>query len=62
VSISARGVRLIETVAPTSEAIYAAITRRYGARKLRELQAMLHELEGAAMRVSEGDGGIGEFE
>jgi homoprotocatechuate degradation regulator HpaR len=50
VSISAKGVRLIETVAPTSEAIYAAITRRYGARKLRELQDMLHELEG---RLSE---------
>src|SRR6202042_1083672 len=30
VSISARGLRLIEAVAPTSEAIYAAITRRYG--------------------------------
>jgi homoprotocatechuate degradation regulator HpaR len=47
VSISARGVKLIETVAPTSEAIYAAITRRYGARKLAELQGMLHELEGS---------------
>jgi len=47
VSISARGVKLIETVAPTSEAIYAAITRRYGARKLAELQDMLHELEGS---------------
>src|SRR5712672_259804 len=46
VSISAKGVKLIETVAPTSEAIYAAITRRYGARRLRELQDMLHELEG----------------
>src|SRR6202161_4265601 len=39
VSISAKGVRLMETVAPSSEAIYAAITRRYGARKLRELPA-----------------------
>jgi homoprotocatechuate degradation regulator HpaR len=45
VSISARGFRLMETVAPSSEAIYSAITRRYGARKLAELQAMLHELE-----------------
>jgi homoprotocatechuate degradation regulator HpaR len=45
VSISAKGVRLIEAVAPTSEAIYAAITRRYGARKLAELQDMLHALE-----------------
>jgi homoprotocatechuate degradation regulator HpaR len=56
VSISAKGLKLIETVAPTSEAIYDAITRRYGARKLRELQEMLHELEGAASRAGEGDG------
>ena len=45
VSISAKGFRLMETVAPSSEAIYSAITRRYGARKLAELQEMLHELE-----------------
>jgi homoprotocatechuate degradation regulator HpaR len=45
VSISARGVRLIEAVAPSSEAIYAAITRRYGARKLADLQEMLSALE-----------------
>src|SRR4029078_7783330 len=45
VSISARGVKLIAAVAPTSEAIYAAITRRYGARRLAELQDMLHALE-----------------
>jgi len=57
VSISARGVKLIETVAPSSEAIYAAITRRYGARKLRELQGMLHELEGTLSALhSEGEG------
>jgi homoprotocatechuate degradation regulator HpaR len=47
VSISARGVKLIEAVAPSSEAIYADITRRYGARKLAELQDMLHALEGS---------------
>jgi homoprotocatechuate degradation regulator HpaR len=47
VSISARGLRLIEAVAPSSEAIYAAITRRYGVRKLAELQDMLHALEGS---------------
>jgi homoprotocatechuate degradation regulator HpaR len=47
VSISAKGLRLIEAVAPSSEAIYAAITRRYGARKLAELQDMLHALEGS---------------
>jgi homoprotocatechuate degradation regulator HpaR len=47
VSISAKGLKLIEAVAPTSEAIYAAITRRYGARRLAELQDMLHALEGS---------------
>jgi homoprotocatechuate degradation regulator HpaR len=46
VSISAKGLKLIEAVAPTSEAIYAAISERYGARKLAELQDMLHALEG----------------
>ena len=45
VSISAKGLKLIEAVAPSSEAIYAAITRQYGARKLGELQDMLHALE-----------------
>ena len=45
VSISPKGLRLIEAVAPTSEAIYAEITKRYGTRKLAELQAMLHVLE-----------------
>jgi DNA-binding MarR family transcriptional regulator len=45
VSISAKGLKLIEVVAPSSEAIYAAITKRYGARKLAELQDMLGALE-----------------
>jgi homoprotocatechuate degradation regulator HpaR len=45
VSISAKGLKLMAAVAPTSEAIYAAITRRYGARKLAELQEMLAALE-----------------
>jgi homoprotocatechuate degradation regulator HpaR len=65
VSISAKGLKLIEAVAPTSEAIYAAITRRYGARKLAELQDMLRELEGSLslLRVRGGtDAGAGEFE
>jgi homoprotocatechuate degradation regulator HpaR len=47
VSISTKGLKLIEAVAPSSEAIYAAITRRYGVRKLAELQDMLHALEGS---------------
>ena len=45
VSISSKGLKLIEAVAPTSEAIYAEITNRFGARKLAELQDMLGELE-----------------
>jgi homoprotocatechuate degradation regulator HpaR len=47
VSISQKGLKLIELVAPTSEAIYAAITERYGARELGELQDMLSTLEGS---------------
>jgi DNA-binding MarR family transcriptional regulator len=54
VSISAAGLRLIEAVAPSSEAIYAAITRRYGARKLRALQDMLHALEGSLSELRKG--------
>ncbi|MGY4161665.1 MULTISPECIES: homoprotocatechuate degradation operon regulator HpaR [unclassified Bradyrhizobium] len=56
VSISAKGLKLIEAVAPTSEVIYAAITRRYGARKLAELQEMLGALEAslAGMGAAEG--------
>lgn len=45
VSISAKGLKLIEAVAPTSEAIYAEITRRFGARRLSELHEMLAVLE-----------------
>ncbi len=59
VSISTKGLKLIEAVAPSSEAIYAAITRRYGARKLAELQDMLHALEHSlsGMEVAE-EGGV----
>src|SRR5258706_14869978 len=45
VSITAKGLKLIEAVAPPSEAIYAEITGRFGARKLAELQDMLGVLE-----------------
>jgi homoprotocatechuate degradation regulator HpaR len=45
VSISREGVKLMASVAPSSEAIYAEITRRFGARKLAELQEMLGQLE-----------------
>jgi len=54
VSISPRGLKLIEAVAPNSEAIYAEITSRFGAHKLTELQDMLGLLERslAAMEVA----------
>ena len=57
VSITAKGLKLIEVVAPSSEAIYGEMTRRFGARKLAELQAMLHELEIClqAMPAEDGD-------
>ena len=50
-SISAKGLKLIEAVAPSSEAIYDAITRRYGARKLAELQDMLGALEASLLEL-----------
>src|SRR5882672_3980664 len=59
VSITAKGLKLIEAVAPTSEAIYAEITGRFGARKLAELHDMLGVLERslAEMEVAGDDGG-----
>lgn len=45
VSLSPEGAALIEKVSPESEAIYAEITRRFGAQRLNELQTMLRELE-----------------
>jgi homoprotocatechuate degradation regulator HpaR len=47
ISISEEGRRLIKLAGDHSEAIYAEITRRYGAEKLAELQRMLRELEAA---------------
>jgi homoprotocatechuate degradation regulator HpaR len=57
-SITAKGKRLIEAVAPTSEAIYAEFTRRYGASRLTELQNMLKQLEEclAAMPIKSAEG------
>ena len=55
VSISDRGLRLMEGVAPLSEAIYATITKRYGARKLAELQEMLGALEASLEGLDTGD-------
>jgi len=65
VSISAKGLKLIEAVAPSSEAIYAAMTKRYGARKLAELQDMLRALEHSLSELSvmgEGSAEAEEFE
>ncbi len=56
VSISADGLKLIEAVAPSSEAIYAAITKRYGARKLAELQEMLARAGTQPFRHGSGGG------
>jgi homoprotocatechuate degradation regulator HpaR len=55
VSISTRGLRLIAAVAPSSEMIYAAITERYGARKLARLQEMLQALEGCLSELRTGN-------
>src|SRR5580700_4454691 len=57
VSISPKGLKLIAAVAPSSEAIYAAMTRRYGARKLGDLQDMLAELERRLAEVQVADSG-----
>ena len=55
VSISQKGLKLIELIAPTSEFIYAEITQRYGVQRLAELQNMLAALEGslAALEVTD---------
>ncbi|UUP17025.1 homoprotocatechuate degradation operon regulator HpaR [Nitratireductor thuwali] len=45
ISISGEGRRVIEMAGSHSEAVYAEITRRYGAQKLADLQKMLRELE-----------------
>ena len=55
VSISEKGLKLMEVVAPSSEAIYAAITRRYGAKKLAELHEMLGTLEASLAGLEAAD-------
>jgi homoprotocatechuate degradation regulator HpaR len=62
VSISAKGLKLMAAVAPASEAIYAAITKRYGARKLAELQEMLAALETSLAGLDFADEGEGADE
>ena len=60
IALSAEGESLIERVSPQSEAIYAEITRRYGAQKLAELQTMLRELENVLSEGPPIDGEPGE--
>jgi homoprotocatechuate degradation regulator HpaR len=62
VSISNKGLKLMSVIAPTSEAIYAEIARRYGARKLAKLQHLLSQLEMslAGLDECEADVPIGE--
>jgi len=60
VSISDKGVKLMASVAPTSETIYAEITRRFGARKLAGLQDMLNELEQSLAELGGTDEAIAE--
>jgi homoprotocatechuate degradation regulator HpaR len=60
VSISPKGLKLIEAVAPNSEAIYAEITSRFGARKLAELQDMLGVLERSLAAMEVAGEGAGE--
>ena len=62
VSIAEKGVRLMEVVAPSSEAVYGAITKRYGARKLAELQDMLGALEASLAGLGVVDEGSAEGE
>jgi homoprotocatechuate degradation regulator HpaR len=60
VSISTKGLKLIEAVAPSSEAIYAAMTKRYGARKLADLQDRLAGLESSLSELRVVDEGNAE--
>ncbi len=45
IAIAPAGLALMELIAPQSEAIYAEITRRFGADRLAQLQDMLRDLE-----------------
>lgn len=50
VAIAPRGLELIETLSPYSEAIYADIARRFGEDKFQQLQTLLRELEAELSR------------
>lgn len=51
VGITQKGVRLMASVAPASEQIYREMTKRFGAKKLADLQAALYELEACLMAM-----------
>jgi homoprotocatechuate degradation regulator HpaR len=51
IRIAPAGIDLIEKISPRSEAIYGEITAAFGADKLKQLQALLAELESAMATV-----------
>ncbi len=55
VHLTEKGLKLIEAIAPNSEAIYLKMTKRFGTRKLAELQIMLHELEVSLLAMPAAD-------
>jgi homoprotocatechuate degradation regulator HpaR len=56
VSISPRGLAVIEAVAPESERIYARIADAFGPEDLVRLQSLLHELERRATALAPAEG------
>lgn len=45
ISVSRKGAAMVEAVAPSSETIYAEITRRCGGKELAEIERLLAKLE-----------------
>lgn len=54
IKLERRGLRLIATHAPYAERIYAEITEKFGAERLVQLFALLHELERCAEMSARG--------
>jgi DNA-binding MarR family transcriptional regulator len=53
VSLQPKGVRLIATHAPDSEAIYAQIAARFGEERVIQLFTLLHELQESLAGIGE---------
>lgn len=53
VSLQPKGVRLIATHAPDSEAIYAQIAARFGEERVTQLFTLLHELQESLAGIGE---------